>query len=341
MAQNVFGIDIGTGSIRIYNKNQETVLNEKNVIAIQNKSTVLAIGDEAYDMFEKAPDSINVSYPVKFGVIADIKNMQALFEGMVKRSCTPKGSYKNSDFCFAVPTDITEVEKRAFYELAEASKVRARKITVVEKPVADGVGVGIEVNSPKGNMIVNFGADTTEISVLSLGGIVISRLVQLGGNRLDENICSLVRKQYNLIIGMKTAEQLKKYLGNATEFTDEVMKVYGRDLVTGLPMIREISSETVYQATHDVLTNIIADIKMILEHTPPELAADIIDTGIFLTGGCAMLRNFDKLVHQETDLSINIPDRPDECVVRGIAKIVTDPNYAVLAYIPREKVINS
>ena len=340
MAQNVFGIDIGTSHIRIYNKNQGTVLNEKNVIAIQNKITIKAIGDEAYDMYEKAPDSICVSYPVKFGVIADIKNMQSLFEGMIKKSCTPKGSSRNADFCFAVPTDITEVEKRAFYELAEASRVHAKKITVVEKPVADGVGAGISVNSPKGNMIVNFGADTTEITVLSLGGIVISRLVQLGGNRLDENICSLVRKQYNLIIGMKTAEILKKNLGSAVEPGQEDMRVYGRDLVTGLPVIREISADTVYQATHDVLTNIITDVKMILEHTPPELAADIIDTGIFLTGGGAQFKNFDALVHRETDLKINIPDRPDECVVRGIAKIVTEPDYRELSYVPREKIIN-
>lgn len=340
MAQNMFGIDIGTSNIKIYNKNLDTVLNEKNMIAVQKKTTVLAVGDEAYEMYEKAPDSICVTYPVKFGVIADIKNMQYLFEGLIKKSRTARFTHQNADFCFAVPTDITEVEKRAFYELADSSKVHAKKIMVVEKAVADGVGVGIAVDSPKGNMVVNFGADTTEISVLSLGGIVISHLVQLGGNRLDENICSMVRKQYNLIIGMKTAEQLKKKLANATEITEETMKVYGRDLVTGLPVVKEISAEIIYQATHDILANIIADIKMILERTPPELAADIIDTGIFLTGGSALLRNFDKLVHKETELKINIPERPDECVVRGIAKIMTDPAYAEVAYVPREKVIN-
>lgn len=340
MAQNIFGIDIGTSNIKIYNDNLDTILNEKNMIAIQNKTNVLAVGDEAYEMYEKAPESIQVTYPVKLGVIADIKNMQILFENMIKKSKTPKFSYQNADFCFAVPTDITEVEKRAFYELADSSKVHAKKITVVEKPVADGVGVGIEVDSPKGNMVVNFGADTTEISVLSLGGIVISHLVQMGGNRLDENICNQVRKQYNLIIGMKTAEQLKKKLGNAVEATEETMKVYGRDLVTGLPVVREISSETIYQSTHDVLSNIIADIKMILERTPPELAADIIDTGIFLTGGSSLLRNFDKLVSKETELKINVPEKPDECVVRGIAKIVTDPACRALAYVPRERVIS-
>lgn len=340
MAQNRFGIDIGTSNIKIYNHNLDAILNEKNMIAVQNKTAVLAVGDEAYGMYEKAPDSIQVTYPVKLGVIADIRNMQILFEAMIRRSKTPKFSYQNADFCFAVPTDITEVEKRAFYELADASKVHAKKITVVEKPVADGVGVGIGVDSPKGNMVVNFGADTTEISVLSLGGIVISHLMQTGGNRLDENICTLVRKQYNLIIGMKTAEQLKKGLGNALNDSEETMKVYGRDLVTGLPVVREISSEAIYQATHDVLSNIIADIKMILERTPPELAADIIDTGIFLTGGSSLFKNFDKLVGQETELKVNVPEKPDECVVRGIAKIMTDSSCMAVAYTPKERIIN-
>lgn len=340
MAQNVFGIDIGTSNIKIYNKNLDVVLNEKNVIAIQKKTSVYAIGDEAYEMYEKAPDNIQVTYPVKYGVIADIMNMQILFERMVKRSKGVKHAFQTGDFCVAVPTDITEVEKRAFYDLIHSSKVKVKNIRVVEKPVADGVGVGVDVDSPNGNMIVNFGADTTEISVLSLGGIVISRLVPLGGNRMDENICSLVRKQYNLVIGTKTAEQLKKRLGNATGGDDTEMKVYGRDLVTGLPMEKAISSDIVYNAIKDVLTNIIADIKMILERTPPELAADIIDTGIFITGGSALLKNFDKLIQSETELKINIPENPTECVVRGIAKIITEPSLHGLSYVPREKIIN-
>jgi rod shape-determining protein MreB len=242
-------------------------------------------------------------------------------------------------FCIAVPTDITDVEKRAFYELANNAKIKAKRITIVEKPVADGVGIGIDVDSPKGYMVVNFGADTTEISVLSLGGIVISKLVQVGGNRLDENIVSLVKKKYNLIIGLKTAENLKKGLGNASEKEDAGMKVFGRDLVSGLPMEREISAETVYEATHDILQNITSSIKMILERTPPELAADIIGSGIYITGGSAHLKNFGVLVQRETDLSVNIPPFPAECVVRGTAKILTDRSYANLSYVPREKII--
>lgn len=340
MAQNVIGIDLGTRSIKMYNKSSDTVLNEKNIIAIENKTKIAAIGDEAYDMYEKAPDHFAIIFPVKFGVIADIHNMQSLLERFVKKVKGSKGKFQNNDFCIAVPTNVTEVEKRAFSDLISSSKVKAKKVTIVEKPVADGVGAGIDVDGPKGNMVVNFGADTTEISVLSLGGIVISKLVQIGGNRLDENICSIVKKKYNLIIGMKTAENLKKNLGDAVYMTRDSISVYGRDIVSGLPMEKTIYAETIYEAINDTLHSITAQIKMILERTPPELAADIIDTGIYLTGGSAELKNFDELIHNETELKVNIPERPSECVVRGIAKIVTDPQYASMAYVPKEKIIN-
>lgn len=339
MAQNVFGIDIGTSNIKIYNKATDEILNEKNIIAISNKKDVYAYGDEAYEMYEKAPNNIEVSYPIRYGVIADIQNMQTLLAKFIKKVKTNKSLIQSADFCIAVPTDITEVEKRAFYELILSSKVSAKKITVVEKPVADGVGVGIDINSPKGNMIVNVGADTTEITVLSLGGIVISKLIKTGGNRLDEMICSYVRKKYNLIIGEKTGEILKRELASGMEEEESVYKVYGRDLVSGLPVEKEISSATVYHATVEALHSIVTDVKLILERTPPELAADIIDTGIFLTGGSSYIRNFSKLISLETDLKVNIPDNPSECVVRGIAKILSTPEYLELTYVPREKTI--
>lgn len=339
MAQNVFGIDIGTSNIKIYNKATDEILNEKNIIAISNKKDVYAYGDEAYEMYEKAPNNIEVSYPIRYGVIADIQNMQTLLAKFIKKVKTNKSLIQSADFCIAVPTDITEVEKRAFYELILSSKVSAKKITVVEKPVADGVGVGIDINSPKGNMIVNVGADTTEITVLSLGGIVISKLIKTGGNRLDEMICSYVRKKYNLIIGEKTGEILKRELASGMEEEESAYKVYGRDLVSGLPVEKEISSATVYHATVEALHSIVTDVKLILERTPPELAADIIDTGIFLTGGSSYIRNFSKLISLETDLKVNIPDNPSECVVRGIAKILSTPEYLELTYVPREKTI--
>ena len=349
MTQNVYGIDIGTSNIKIYSKSKDEILNEKNIITIYDKSKVYAFGDEAYEMYEKAPADFQIIHPIRYGVIADIKNMETLLNRFINKL---RGKLQAADFCIAVPTDVTEVEKRAFHDLVRDSKVKAKNIYVIEKPVADGVGVGIDMDSPRGNLIVNFGADTTEITVLSLGGIVISKLLKTGGNRLDELICSMVRKKYNLVIGMKTAEQLKMCLGNA--IPDDIedkekaersgfqtsMKVYGRDLVKGLPVVKEILATDVCEAIAEPIASVISHIKLILERTPPELAADIIDTGIYITGGSSKLHGFDKLLHNETELAINIQDEPSECVVKGISKILATPEYSGLMYIPRERVIN-
>ena len=181
MSKSVYGIDFGTSNIKIYNGVTRTSLNEKNIIAIKNKTDLFEIGDEAFKMYEKAPDNIEVVFPIKYGVIADLKKMKMLFEQFFKKLTGPRGS-KMGRFCIAVPADITEVEKRAFYEVVAKSDIKAREIKIVEKPIADAVGLGIDISSSKGNMIVNIGADTTEVSIISHGGIVISRIVKIGGN---------------------------------------------------------------------------------------------------------------------------------------------------------------
>ncbi len=341
MAQNVYGIDIGTNNIKIYSKAKDDILQEKNIITILDKNKVYAYGDEAYEMYEKVPGNFEVIHPIKFGVIADIKNMEILINRFIKK-IRGKAPLQSADFCIAVPTDITEVEKRAFFDLIQSSKVKAKDIYVIEKPVADGMGVGIDMNSACGNMIVNFGADTTEISVLSLGGIVLSKLMKTGGNRLDDLICSMVRKKYNLVIGLKTAEQLKVNLGNAIplEAGDKTFRVYGRDLVSGLPVFKEITASDVCDSISEPIQSIISNVKLILERTPPELAADIIDTGIYVTGGSSKLTGFDKLLHNETDLKVNIEEEPSEATVKGIAGIINNPEFSGLMYIPRQKVIN-
>lgn len=341
MAQNVYGIDIGTNNIKIYSKAKDEILQEKNIITILDKNKVYAYGDEAYEMYEKVPGNFEVIHPIKFGVIADIKNMEILINRFI-RKIRGKAPLQSADFCIAVPTDITEVEKRAFFDLIQSSKVKSKDIYVIEKPVADGMGVGIDMNSACGNMIVNFGADTTEISVLSLGGIVLSKLMKTGGNRLDDLVCSMVRKKYNLVIGMKTAEQLKINLGHAicSEAEDKTFKVYGRDLVSGLPVFKEIAAADVCDAIAEPVQSVISNVKLILERTPPELAADIIDTGIYVTGGSSKLTGFDRLLHNETDLKVNIEEEPSEATVKGIAGIINNPEFSGLMYIPRQKVIN-
>lgn len=339
MARNIYGLDIGTSNIKIYHKEKDNILNEKNIIAIANKTEIFAFGDEAFEMHEKAPNNIKVSFPVKYGVIADFDNMQTLFIEFIKRISRDK-KIAPADYYIAVPTDITEVEKRAFLELAKDAKVHSKRIFVINKPVADAIGAGVDVNNAKGIMVVNIGADTTEISVLSLGGIVLSKAVKFGGNRLDQQIISAVRKNYNLVIGAKTAEYIKCELGSAIKQTETTVSVYGRHVVTGLPTRCTISSDIVYECLIEFINQIIDSIKSILERTPPELSADIIDTGIFLTGGSSAIRGLGELINNETELHVNIAENPSECVVRGIKAIIENPKYNEIAYIPKERIID-
>ena len=252
---NAYGIDIGTSNFKMCCSDKDKILNEKNIIAIANKTELLAFGDEAYEMYEKAPEHIEVSFPVKFGVIADIENMQTLLFSFFNKINEGK-KITGSDFYIAVPTDVTEVEKRAFYELVVDSKVKAKNVYVVDKPVADAIGAGLDVTKSKGIMIVNIGAETTEISVLSLGGIVISKAVKIGGNKLDDCIISNVRKAYNLVIGSKTAENLKKQLGSAVPVSESFAPGFGRNVLSGLPVSVDISSDIIYQAIIDSLHSI-------------------------------------------------------------------------------------
>lgn len=333
---NVYGCDIGTSNMKLFSKERDEVLNEKNIIAIANKDELMAFGDDAFQMYEKAPDYITVSYPVKYGVIADIDNMERLFENFFRKMTHGKMSGGN-DFYIAVPTDITEVEQRAFYELVTNAKVKARNVYIVDKPIADGIGAGIDVTDSKGVMVVNIGADTTEISVMSLGGIVKSKSIKIGGNKLDESIVSGVRRSYNLVIGLKTAENIKKQIGSALQGEETFAKAFGRNIMSGLPVAIDVSSDVVYDSIIDHLRSIVDAVKMTLEITPPELAADIIAYGINITGGTSAIRDLQTFFEMETNLKANIVPNGSESVVNGIRSIISTPSYRKLAHAPKEK----
>ena len=334
----VYGVDIGTSNFKMCCKDKEQILNEKNIIAIANKKDLLAFGDEAYEMYEKAPENIQVSFPVKYGVIADIENMETLLLQFYNKLNGDKKNTGNTDFYIAVPTDVTEVEKRAFYELVADSKVKAKNIFIVDKPVADAIGAGLDVTKSRGTMIVNIGAETTEISVLSLGGIVISKSVKIGGNKLDDCIISHIRKVYNLVIGSKTAEGLKKQIGSAIKCDETFAPGFGRNVLSGLPVSVDISSDAIYQAIIDPLHSIMDSIKVILERTPPELAADIIKNGIYVSGGTSNINNLETFINGETNLKVNVVENPSESVVRGLMGVVTNPELEGIAYTPQDKV---
>ena len=319
MLNNVFGIDLGTNNIKIYNRADDTILVEKNMIAIENKNNVFAYGDSAFDMYEKAPSNIHISYPLSNGVIADIHNMEKIVRFFLND--LTGNSIKSADYYIAVPTDVTEVEKRAFYDLIRDANVKAKKIMVVEKAVADGLGLDIDVKNSQGVLIVNVGFDTTEISILSLGGIVLSRLIKVGGQKFDDSIRAAVRKQYNLIIGGKTAEHVKISLADL-EKENKGAVVYGRDIVTGLPVERELPTAMIDESLIEHFYTIIDNIKVILERTPPELAADIFDRGIVMTGGGSLLNGLDQLIEEKTGITTMVAEDPLTAVAIGTGKFI-------------------
>ncbi len=329
MANNAFGIDLGTCNIKIYNRGEDDVFVEKNMIAIENKKTLFAYGNSAFEMYEKAPSNINISYPLSNGVIADIQNMETLIKYFM--GDLMKGNIKPADYYIAVPWDVTEVEKRAFKDLIKESNVKARRVMVVDKAVADGLGLGIDVKNAQGVLVVNVGFDTTEISILSLGGIVLSKLIKVGGRKFDDAIKAAIRREYSLIIGGKTAETVKTSLLELEEAGTGAV-VYGRDIVTGLPVEREIPTTLVDESLIEHFNTIIDNIKVILERTPPELAADIYRHGIYLTGGASQVSRLAQLMSKGTGLKVNVSENPVSSVALGLAKIIKEENYKSVAY---------
>lgn len=337
MARSIYGIDFGTSNIKIYNGLTKTILNEKNVIAQKDNGFILAFGDEAYEMYEKAPDNIDVVFPIKEGVVANLALMEKLFVEFYKKMTGPRGT-KPGRFTIAVPADTTEVEKKAFYDVVYKSNLRIREIKIVEKPLADAVAIGIDMSSSRGNLIVNIGADTTELSVISNGGIVISHIIPIGGSKLNELICDAVSKKYNIDIGLKTAERIKHELADAKYNPEEDSQfyVYGRNVITGLPSERGVSKEVVCDAISGFFDQVAEAITNIIERTPPELTADILGTGLYLTGGSSEIKNIGEALSEKTEIIVNTIKNPAESIIRGVSMIISDSKYTKLLTEPRE-----
>ncbi len=329
MNTHSFGIDLGTSNIKIYSRLDDSIMLEKNMIAIMNKKRLFAYGDSAFEMYEKAPGNISISYPLCNGVIADIQNMEILINHFMNGIM--KNNVKPGDFFMAVPTDITEVEKRAFYDLIKDSEVKARRIMVVEKALANGLGMDIDVKNSQGVLIVDVGYNTTDISIISLGGIVISRMIKCGGLSFDETIKNVIRNELCLYIGGKTAENVKMQLREIeTQGINAV--VYGRDIVTGLPVERTIPTKSIDHALADNFNVIVDNIKIVLERTPPELSADIYRNGIYLTGGGSLVHHLAETIEVGTGLKVNRAEEPLLSVAMGLSKVINNDKYASIAY---------
>ena len=335
---NGYGIDMGTGNLKIFNQSTGKITNEKNTIAIVGKDQMYAYGDEAYSMFEKAPESIHVSFPIVNGVIADFDNMQTMLLEILENKT--KAKLKGADIVIAVPTDITEVEKKAFYDMFAKTKIKAHSIMLCEKPLADALGMDLDVTQPTGVMVVDIGADTTEISVISLGGLVLSELLPFGGNRLDESIVTHLKRQFNLVIGRKTAKSLKEEIGSAMNLCTESMKIVGRDVVSGLPIEMEIDAKTIYEGIKDDLANIATSVKMMLEKVPPELAKDIVHSGIYLSGGSSRIKDLAEFFEQGTNIRLNVAEQGDVTVAIGLNKILSESKYSHFGYSMKSRIFS-
>jgi rod shape-determining protein MreB and related proteins len=324
---NDLAVDLGTANTLVYVKGKGIVANEPSVVAIQENGRgakrILAVGKEAKEMVGRTPGSIRAIRPLKEGVIADFEVAQKMLEYFIRRTHNNRKSFVRPRIIISVPIGITEVEKRAVKESAEAAG--AREVYLIEETMAAALGAGLPVTEPGGNMVVDIGGGTTGVAVISLAGIVVSKSVRIGGDKMDEAILQYVKRTYNMLIGERTAEEVKIKLGTVVEGGDVgVMKVKGRDLKAGIPKTVEISSEEVREALAEPIISIIEAIKQTLERTPPELAADIVDSGITLTGGGALLGGLDALAKEETGLPVRVADDPLTCVVLGSGKALDE-----------------
>jgi len=324
---NDLAIDLGTANTLVYVKGKGIVLSEPSVVAVRkndrDRSRVLAVGREAKMMLGRTPGNIVAIRPMKDGVIADFEITEAMLRHFI-RKVHNRRSLIRPRIIICVPSGITPVEKRAVRESAESAG--AREVYLIEEPMAAAIGAGLPITEPICNMVVDIGGGTSEVAVISLAGIVYSKSVRVGGDKMDEAILQYIKRTYNLLIGERTAEIIKTTIGNAFPGEVESMDVKGRDLVSGIPKIININSDEVRLAIQEQIDVIVAAVKTALEQTPPELAADIVDRGIYLTGGVALLKGLDDLLKQETGLPIKIADDPLTTVVLGSGRALDNLN---------------
>ena len=319
------GIDLGTANVLIYVKGQGIVLNEPSVVAIdaETKKT-LAVGREAHEMLGRTPGKVNSIRPLKDGVIADFEVTEIMLNYFIKK-INGKGILSKPRILICCPSNITNVEKNAIKEAAE--RTGAKKVFLDDEPKVAAVGAGLDISKPSGNMVIDIGGGTTDVAILSLGGIVTSESVKVAGDTFDSDIMKYIKDKYKLLVGEVTAQDIKLNIGNVfPNSKDEKMDVRGRDLVTGLPKTVTISSKEVEEALKESVDVIIHAAKTVLENTPPELSADIIDKGIVLTGGGALLNGFDKLLAQELKVPVYVAESPLTCVAEGTGILLDNIN---------------
>lgn len=318
------GIDLGTASVLVYVQGKGIVLHEPSVVAIdKNTQKRIAVGEEARMMLGRTPGNIIAIRPMRDGVIADYQTTEVMLKYLLKKAGIKNLPFFKNKVVVCIPSGVTEVEERAVKQAAY--KAGAGQVKVIEEPYAAALGAGLDINGPEGSMIVDIGGGTTDVAILSLGGIVAKKSIRIGGDKMDEAIIRYIRREHNLLIGERTAEEVKIRVGCAIpegRKDNEEIEVKGRDLVTGLPKTLKLDSKVTNKAMEEPIDAIIAGIKDVLERTPPELASDIMSKGIILTGGGAMLNSFDTRISRETGLIAVVADNPISCVAMGTGKVL-------------------
>ena len=323
------GIDLGTANTLVFVKGKGIVIREPSVVAVDRKGavpTVVAVGTEAKEMIGRTPGSIEAVRPLKDGVIADFDIAAEMIEFFIKRTIRKK-PFSKVRILICIPSGVTEVERKAVHDAAKSAG--ASYVSLIEEPMAAAIGAGLPVSEATGSMVVDIGGGTSEVAVISLGGVVTASSIRTAGDDLDEAIISYIRKKYNLLMGERTAEDVKVKIGSAWPYEDEgTMNIKGRNLMDGLPKNVDVTAEEIREALSEPISRIVDVIRMTLEQTPPELASDIIDRGIMLTGGGALLRGLDKLIEEETKIRVNVADNPLDCVVAGTGICLNGPEKA-------------
>jgi rod shape-determining protein MreB len=310
------GIDLGTANVLVYVKGKGVVITEPSVVAVSDDNRIVAVGEEAREMIGRTPGNIQAIRPMKDGVIADYVITEAMLRFFIAKATKGRIGISRPEVMISVPAGVTSVEKRAVRDAA--LKAGAKEAYLIEEPLAAAIGANVPISGPSGNMVIDIGGGTSEIAVIALGGIVVSTSLRVGGNKFDEHIATYIRKKYNLMIGERTAEEVKIQIGTALPLERELqMEVRGRDLIAGLPRTIPITSSEVMEAIEAPLQQLVTAIRTVLEQTPPELSSDIIDKGMVMSGGGSLLRNVDKLLTQVTGVPCHVAENPLNCVAIG------------------------
>ncbi len=310
------GIDLGTANVIVYVKGKGIVITEPSVVAVSDDNRIVAVGEEAREMIGRTPGNISAIRPMKDGVIADYVITEAMLRFFINKARKGTMGFSRPEVMISVPAGVTSVEKRAVRDAA--LKAGAKEAYLIEEPLAAAIGANVPISGPSGNMIIDIGGGTSEIAVISLGGIVVSKSLRVGGNRFDEAITSYIRRKYNLMVGERTSEDVKIQIGTALPLERELtMEVRGRDLIAGLPRTIQLSSSEAMEAIEVPLQQLVAAVRSVLEQTPPELSSDIIDKGMVMSGGGSLLRNVDKLLTQVTGVPCHVAENALNCVALG------------------------